>query len=202
MKVGERHGLLVCIGKDPNRDERYYLYKCDCGNVKSIIAYNVQRGATVSCGCYVRTTIPAHFIHGLSHTRIDHIYKTMIARCYKDRPSNKSYQQYGAKGVTVCDEWRQNKIAFFEWAFTHGYKEDLTLDRIDPDKGYSPDNCRWADYITQNNHRKSNRFVEVDGVSHTIAEWSRISGIKQGTIWYRLSHGWSPKDAVFKPLLS
>jgi len=138
-----------------------------------------------------------YYRHGYSHTRIDHIYKSMISRCHKVDYSNKNYLKYGAKGITVCEEWRQNKVAFFEWAFANGYKEDLTIDRIDPSKGYSPENCRWVSYITQNNHRKSNRFIEVDGESHTIAEWSRITGVKPGTIQHRISHGWNSRDAVY-----
>jgi len=197
----ERHGRLVCIGKDPDRDQRYYLYKCDCGNMKSIIKSNVERGATISCGCYLKANrTNVHRTYGFSHTRIDNIYKTMIARCHHEKC--KSYRNYGAKGIAVCDEWRKDKTAFFKWAFANGYREDLTIDRIDPTKGYSPENCRWADYITQNNHRKSNRFIEIDGESHTIAEWSRISGIKQGTIQHRISHGWNNRDAVYKPVES
>ena len=202
MEKGERHGKLICLGKDPNRDSRYYLYKCECGNVKSIIENNVKRGATISCGCYLkanRLNGNCHRTYGFSHTRIDNIYKSMLDRCFN--PRNIGYPKYGAKGITVCEKWRNDKKAFFEWAFSHGYREDLTIDRIDPLKGYSPDNCRWADYIVQNNHRSTNRFVEIDGVCHTIAEWSRISGIKQGTIQYRLCRGWKPKDAVFKALI-
>jgi len=199
MKAGERYGKLVCIGKDPDKDERYYLYQCDCGNVKSIIAHNVKRGATISCGCYQKANHHnAHRIHGLAHTRIDHIYKTMIARCYY--PTNKSYDRYGAKGITVCEEWRNDRVSFYNWSFAHGYRDDLTIDRIDPLKGYSPENCRWVDYITQNNHRKTNRFETIDGVTHTVAEWSRISGIAQTTIGNRLRSGWNPKEAVFKPV--
>ncbi len=138
--------------------------------------------------------------HGYSHTRIDNIYKSMIDRCFN--PHNIKYPSYGAKGIVVCEEWRNDKKAFFEWAFSHGYREDLTIDRIDSLKGYSPENCRWVDYIVQNNHRKSNRFEEIDGVIHTVAEWSRISGIAQTTIGYRLRKGWNPKDAVFKPVLT
>lgn len=137
--------------------------------------------------------------HGYSHTRIDNIYKTMIGRCFN--PKCKSYPRYGAKGITVCEEWKTNKIKFFEWAFSHGYKEDLTIDRIDPSKGYSPENCRWADYITQNNHRNTNCYVTVDGVTHTVAEWSRITGIKAGTIQQRLYKGWNPKEAVYTPTI-
>ena len=118
MKAGERYGKLVCMGKDTAKDERYYLFKCDCGNVKSIIAYNVQRGATISCGCYLkanRTNGNCHRTFGFSHTRIDNIYKTIIQRCYS--PSSNRYSAYGARGIASftrhdgdCNEnafWRE-----------------------------------------------------------------------------------------------
>ena len=199
MEIGERHGRLVCIGKDPDKDYRYYLYKCDCGNVKSIIQYNVKRGATISCGCYLkanRINGNCHRTYGYSHTRIDHIYKSMIDRC--ENPKNYGYHKYGGRGIRVCEEWKANKLAFFEWAFANGYAENLTIDRKDNSKGYSPENCRWITYQEQNNNRRSNHFETIDEVTRTIAEWSRISGINPGTISTRLKKGWLPKDAVFK----
>ena len=203
METGERHGRLVCLGKDPNKDHRYYLYKCDCGNVKSIIQDNVKRGATISCGCYLkinRINGNCHRTYGYSHTRIDHIYKSMIDRC--DNPKNSGYHKYGGRGIRVCEEWKANKLAFFEWAFANGYAENLTIDRKDNSKGYSPENCRWITYQEQNNNRRSNRYEMIDGETHTVAEWSRISGIAQTTIGDRLRRGWHPKDAVFKPIMS
>lgn len=202
MEIGERHGMLVCIGKDPDKDERYYLYKCDCGNVKSIIEYNVKRGATISCGCYLkanRLNGNCHRTYGFSHTRIDNIYKTIIARCYQ--PSNNRYYIYGARGIVMCDEWKNDKTKFFEWAFANGYAENLTIDRIDPNGNYCPENCRWVDYIAQANNKTNNHRETIDGETHTLAEWSRISGINQTLILTRLKRGWTPKDAVFKPLM-
>lgn len=200
MEIGERHGKLVCIGKDPSRDYRYYLYKCDCGNVKSIIQDSVKRGATISCGCYLkanRINGNCHRTYGFSHTRIDHIYKTIIARCYY--PKNNRYYLYGAKGIVMCEEWKNDKTKFFEWAFANGYAENLTIDRIDPHGNYCPENCRWVDYTVQANNKTSNHRVTIDGETHTLAEWSRISGIKSGTIRFRLNKGWNPKEAIFKP---
>jgi hypothetical protein len=201
MEIGERHGRLVCLGKDPDKDYRYYLYKCDCGNVKSIIQSNVKRGATTSCGCYLianRMNGNCHRTYGYSHTRIDHIYKSMIDRC--ENPKNYGYHKYGGRGIRVCEEWKANKLAFFEWAFTNGYAENLTIDRKDNSKGYSPENCRWITYQEQNNNRRSNHHETINGETRTIAEWSRISGIAQTTIGARLKSGWTPKDAVFKPI--
>ena len=195
MKKGERHGMLVCIGKDPDKDGRYYLYKCDCGNVKSIIQDNVKRGATKSCGCYQKKH-PAHITYGFSHTRIDNIYKGMVSRCYYS--SNIHYKNYGGAGIEVCDEWKNDKTKFFEWAFSHGYTENLTLDRIDGSKGYSPDNCRWVTYKKQNNNRRNNRYLEAFGKKKTIAEWSDELGIPYSRIWHRLYSGWDAERALSK----
>ena len=156
MEIGERHGRLVCIGKDPDKDYRYYLYKCDCGNVKSIIQDNVKRGATISCGCYHdNPPIPSHLKHGLSHTRIDHIYKTIIARCYY--PSNNRDSIYGGRGIVMCDEWKNDFIAFKNWAMKNGYSDNLSIDRIDVNGNYEPANCRWITMAEQQRNKRNNK---------------------------------------------
>lgn len=138
--------------------------------------------------------------HGYSHTRIDHIYKSMIDRC--ENPKSYNYHKYGARNIHVCTEWKANKTSFFEWAFSHGYSEDLTIDRIDNSGNYCPENCRWITYKEQNNNRRNNRYETIDGETHTVAEWSRISGISQATIGNRLRHGWKTKEAIFTPVLT
>ena len=135
--------------------------------------------------------------HGYARTRIDNIYGHMIRRCYS--PKSNSYKDYGAKGITVCDEWRNDKKKFFEWSMENGYAENLTLDRIDCTKGYSPENCRWVGWLQQQNNRSNNRHIEIDGEIRTVSEWSRISGVKPDTIYIRLKKGWDAKTAVFKP---
>lgn len=135
-----------------------------------------------------------HFKHGLSHTRIDNIYKGMISRCY--HPQNIRFDRYGGRGITVCDEWRNDKIKFFEWAFANGYTDDLTIDRINGDKGYSPDNCRWKTQKAQQNNRCNNRQIELNGETHTMAEWADITGLNPSTIWARLKRGWSAEEAL------
>jgi hypothetical protein len=135
-----------------------------------------------------------NYKHGLAHTRLDHIYKNMIARCYNKKSIN--YNRYGAKGITVCDEWKNDKIKFFEWALSHGYCEDLTLDRINGNLGYEPTNCRWATYKEQANNTKNTVFITLDDVTHSLHEWADILGIKSGTIWARLKRGDSPERAL------
>ena len=197
MVIGEKHGRLTCIGKDTTRDSRYYLFKCDCGNVKSIIACNVQRGASKSCGC-ISKEHPNHTTFGFSHTRLDNIYKSMLSRCYI--PNNNRYANYGGRGIKVCDEWKNDKTKFFEWAFANGYNEKLTIDRIDVDKDYCPENCRWATYTEQANNKSNSVHVTFNGETHTYAEWGRILNIRARTIYSRIKyHGWSIEKALTTP---
>jgi hypothetical protein len=137
-------------------------------------------------------------MHGLSHTRIDNIYKGMVDRCHN--PASYNYHKYGARGTTVCDEWMEDKTAFFKWAFANGYNETLTLDRIDNDKGYSPDNCRWSTYKAQANNKRNNRILEAFGQEKTMAEWADVFHISPSTIWARLKYGWDVKRAISTPV--
>lgn len=127
-----------------------------------------------------------HYIHGLSHTRLDNIYKTMKARCYKET-CNK-YSLYGGRGIKICDEWLADKRNFFKWAHENGYKENLTIDRIDNDGDYTPDNCRWADHVEQANNRRNNTPVEYKGiVYHSFADFCRAYNLKYKVAWRYLN---------------
>jgi len=128
-------------------------------------------------------------------------FMNMKARCLQ--PCDKDYVRYGAKGITVCDRWRfgENGLTGFECFLSDMGEppfERASIDRIDSSKGYAPDNCRWADAKQQGNNRRTNRWVEVDGVSRTVAQWSEISGVGPKTILYRLNRGLDPKTAVFE----
>lgn len=132
-----------------------------------------------------------------THTRLHKIWASMIERCeYK---KHQYYANYGGRGITVCDEWHKY-TAFRDWAIEHGYSDSLTIDRIDNGKGYEPDNCRWATMKEQQNNKRSNRFVWLNGVGHTISEWAKITGIGKTTIRMRLEKGWSDKDALTTPV--
>lgn len=192
IKVGEKYGLLTVLENHHPKDE--VICRCECGKLKIARATNVYYGGTKSCGCM---TNPGNTKHGGNGTRLYGIWKSMRERCTV--PSQIRYKNYGGRGIKVCPEWNEY-VAFREWALTHGYSDDLTIDRINVDGDYEPTNCRWATTKEQSNNKTTSHFLIICGVKKTITEWSEVSGIKVGTIWMRLKKGWSDEDAVFKPV--
>lgn len=138
--------------------------------------------------------------HGLSHDRLYYIYNNMIRRCCEK--TNAKYKNYGKRGICVCKEWRDDKSAFFQWARESGYSEELTLDRVDVNKGYSPDNCRWATQKQQANNKTNNTQLSYGEETHTLSEWADITGISRATISARINeYGWSVDEALSTPVL-
>ena len=137
---------------------------------------------------------------GFQHDdRLYRIYLSMLTRC--TRPEHPSYKHYGARGIKICDEWLNDNLTFFYWAMNNGYSDELTLDRIDVNGDYTPENCRWADWIAQNNNTRSNRILTANGESHTLAQWSRITGLMPRTIANRIDiKGWTEEKALTTPL--
>ena len=121
----------------------------------------------------------------------------MRKRCLNTKDTN--YAIYGGKGVSICTEW-MDFINFYNWAINNGYEESLTIDRIDVNGDYCPENCRWATMKEQNNNRTSSIFLTIDGDTKTVAQWSKFSPVSQGIIYKRLYKNWEAKDAVFAPL--
>ena len=122
-------------------------------------------------------------------------WKHMKERCYN--PCCKHYRYWGGRGITVCDAWRIDFLAFKEWALANGYKKGLTIDRIDNDGNYEPSNCRWATKKEQSNNRRCLRYLTYKGETKTISEWSRITGIKVTTLYMRVTaYGWSVERAL------
>lgn len=135
-----------------------------------------------------------HITHGLSNTRLYRCWRDMRNRCNGLKKNDR--KNYFERGITVCDEWKNDFIAFYNWSISHGYRDDLTIDRIDNDKGYSPENCRWVSRAVQNNNTRQNRYISYNGEIHTITEWSKILGINKNTIVSRLDlYGWSVDEA-------
>lgn len=132
--------------------------------------------------------------HGQTGTRLYRIWKAMKTRCYNSNFPR--YKDYGGRGIAICSEWLNDPCSFFEWAKSNGYNDNLTIDRIDNDGDYTPNNCRWTTKKQQNNNRRTNRFFTFCGVTKTIAQWAEETGINQFTLYDRLEHGW-PDDKMF-----
>lgn len=201
--AGKRIGILAVIQRAENRGKSvYWLCRCDCGVVKEMAASALRSGITVSCGCHRRKVAAENarklsLSHGKSRTLLYRVWQSFRDRC--NNPGAQAYEHYGARGISVCPEW-EDFIAFEAWAFSSGYKAGLTLDRIDNDKGYGPENCRWATMAQQNNNKRTNHFLTHNGKTKTISEWSRETGLKIPTIHSRLRSG-LPTSQVLDPAL-
>jgi len=125
--------------------------------------------------------------HGLSKTRLYNVWCAMKERC--NNPHNKSYQRYGARGITITPEWQNSFETFYAWAVENGYTDGLTIDRIDNNRGYSPDNCRWVTAAQQNRNYSRNHLIAYNGKTQCIADWETETGIKRSTILWRLQAG-------------
>lgn len=199
--TGKKFGMLtvLCRSEDhiyPNgRHDIVYKCLCDCGKTKDVLAVHLRSGHTKSCGCYREEKASDTMRkHGDSKSRLFVIWKNMKARCLnKNKPD---YRLYGGRGITIDDSWKNDYVAFKEWANENGYNDALSLDRIDVNSGYSPDNCRWVTQKQQCNNTRRNIRISYNGEVHTLKEWSEITGIKYGTLCSRIYRGWDIEKAL------
>lgn len=194
MKFG-RLTVLRLSHKD-NRKECHWLCKCECGNQKVVSGNKLRSGNTKSCGCLQKEFLDGRLRrkHGLTNTKLYATWENMKHRC--EDPKNWMYPNYGGRGIKVCEEWH-NSSTFFEWAYSHGYKEGLTIERIDVNGNYEPGNCTWIPIKNQYLNRTDSHFVTAFGKTQTISEWAKESGIKYDTIERRLNqYGWDAERAV------
>lgn len=194
---GQKFGRLTVIKPDGryNSGNIKWLCLCDCGNYTHTSTAALKKGQSKSCGCYVsERMIKMNTKHGGFGTRLYEIWRQMHRRCYGE--NTKAYKDYGARGITICDEWKEFE-AFKEWALKNGYSEHLTIDRIDVNGNYCPGNCRWATMKEQANNKRNSHFVECFGERKTISEWADIYGVNQVKLWDRLSrHNWNLESAL------
>lgn len=202
IRPGARFNHLTAVEPDPV-DGTKWVFECDCGYRKSILRSTVVAGKTISCG---RSGCPYHKAwqseraktHGLSYTKFYEVYRGILKRCYD--PNAINYADYGGRGITVCEEWKHDAKAFYDWAMANGWAEGLTIDRIDVNGPYSPDNCRWVTPKAQASNKRSNRMITYEGRTMTLSEWAEYKGMNKQTLFARLDYGWSIEDALSTPV--
>lgn len=194
-KIGKKFGKLTVLEECEERKNNQKVYKCicDCGNTTYVVSGNLRlSGHTRSCGCLKHEKYALK--HGKSDTKLYNIYNLIKSRCYNKHA--KTYKDYGGRGIKVCDEWLNDFMTFYNWSMNNGYKAGLTIDRIDNNKCYSPDNCRWVDMKTQSNNRRSNIHLTYDGKTRTLKQWAEDLNVNYSTLWWRYKQGKSTKDIL------
>lgn len=175
------------------RDGKFlWLARCQCGTETVVRGLHLRNGHSRSCGCLRKEGYA--FKHGMSESREYWIYQKMMDRC--TRPSMQpTFSHYGGRGISVCQRWMDSFEAFF--SDMGSCPPGLSLDRINNDGNYEPNNCRWATRIMQARNKTTTRWITVDGVTASLAEWAEKSGLSRSTIGMRLHKGCTPKCAVF-----
>lgn len=178
-KLGSNQMLWLCI--------------CDCGTEKVLARASLVSGIVKSCGCWRKARCSKlGFRHGESASRFHSIWSGMFDRC--TNPKNKSYHNYGGRGIKVCDRWQ--KFENFRDDMSPTYRDGLTIERKNNEKGYEPENCEWASRLAQANNTRVNRFIDTPWGSMTISQAARLAGLNASTLRDRVKRGW-PQDRLF-----
>lgn len=196
--TGKRFENLIVLRRVENKNGRVaYLCKCDCGKEFITLSQHIINGFAKSCGCGNRRKASfrmkqMNLTHGKSGTRLYEIWQNMRRRCTDKK--NPSYACYGGRGISFDKAWGDFST-FEKWAMDSGYSENLTIDRIDVDKGYFPWNCRWVTRKTQGNNKRTNLYITYHGETKTLSEWADITNIPYSKLKYRIYQGWSMEKA-------
>ena len=184
--VGKQFHCLTVISRadsDKYGNSRWNC-KCSCGKICVTSGHGLRNGHVKSCGHLQKENAArSNFLHGYSGTKLYKAWAEMIYRC--ENKNNSAYQNYGGRGITVCAEWHDFQV-FRGWATSHGYKEGLTIERIDVNKGYCPSNCTYTDRTAQNRNTRRNIHVFYNGQKLTISEFSRVLNVERSSVltWY------------------
>ena len=190
--------LTVIENLPPKNQHSQVRCICDCGN-EWVGPISKPVTDTKSCGCLKKEKASQmHKKHGLRNHPLFRVWYGMKRRCYDK--NEKEYHNYGGRGISVCDEWRNDFLTFYNWATENGYSADLTIDRIDVDGNYEASNCRWATQKEQQRNRRNNRRITISGETKLMAEWAEESGITGGLIAARISRHWDEGYLLIPPI--
>lgn len=205
--TGKRFNRLLVLERVENHitkggnPKAQWLCKCDCGKEKIVKGCELRKKHSRSCGCYAREINSKRMTtHGKSSTRLYITWNNMKQRCYNAK--NKEYKDYGGRGITVCEEWLDKEngfISFYNWSMSHGYQDNLEIDRIDNDKGYSSNNCRWATRKEQLNNYRKNHVITYQGQQYSIKQLSEKLNISERVLRYRIESNWNEEDLSLPP---
>ena len=191
--INQKFGKLTVVKYvyTDRHNRAIWLCKCDCGSMVEVSSNSLQRSNTKSCGCLKGINQRGY---KYNYPRLYNIWQQMKARCYNK--NNPDYKNYGARGITICGEWLSNFQAFYEWSIDNGYKKNLTIDRIDVNGNYEPNNCHWATTKQQNRNTRNNKYITINGEMHCLKEWCEILNLNYETVKSRLRYGWNIEKAL------
>lgn len=206
-KVFDRLTVIEFSHKDKGSNGNYKYFwkcKCECGNEVIRRADGLKDREIKSCGCYRKEITQHNFkvnnpnkTHGKTNTRLYKIYSKMKERCYYEKYPE--FYLYGGRGISICDEWLNDFMSFYNWSIQNGYDDSLSIDRKDANGNYEPSNCRWADDIAQANNKRNNIKLTYNGKTHTLPEWARILNLPYSTLADRRKKGKSI-EGILNPI--
>lgn len=188
--IGKKYNNLTII----SIDKTTAICKCDCGNEKNVKIYDLKRNHVKSCGCRFNGK-PIKNTHG---NRLYNIWYNMKRRCLNT--NDKDYKNYGKRGITICEQWKEDFLAFYNWSIKNGYKEDLTIDRINNDGNYEPSNCRWISIREQLCNGSRNVIFNINGKQQCLTDICKERNLNYTTIKYRIDKGMTIEEALEKPI--
>lgn len=202
VKINDTFNRLTVKALYRNKDHKWFaICQCNCGNLteRRVLVRNLITESTKSCGCYNRELCISRSVkhnakHRNSNDKLYQCWVEMRRRCYTE--TCESYKNYGGRGITVTSEWNDFNV-FRDWTLSNGYKDGLTIERLDVNGNYNPINCTWIPKSEQAKNRRMCHFIEFNGLCMTITDWSKFTGLKRSTIYYRLKKN-LPLEEVLK----